>query len=44
MEIGPELMGVLIRPDWAGVSTMKRTHHNLKQIIHKLKTSGQLIA
>ncbi len=45
-------MRVLIRPDWAGDSTMKRTRRTPVaegfsegvQIIRKLKTAGQLIA
>jgi putative transposase len=37
-------MRVLIRPDWAGDSTMKRTRHTAEQIIRKLKTAEQLIA
>jgi putative transposase len=37
-------MRVLIRPDWAGDSTMKRTRHTPEQIIRKLKTADQLIA
>jgi len=37
-------MKVLIRPDWAGDFTMKRTRHTAEQIIRKLKTSEQLIA
>jgi len=37
-------MRVLIRPDWAGDSTMKRTRHTAEQIIRKLKTVPQLIA
>jgi len=37
-------MRVLIRPDWAGDSTMKRTRHTPEQIICKLKTADQLIA
>jgi putative transposase len=37
-------MKVLIRPDWAGDSTMKRTRHTAEQIIRKLKTAEQLIA
>jgi len=37
-------MRVLIRPDWAGDLTMKRTRHNAEQIIRKLKTAEQLIA
>ena len=37
-------MRVFIRPDWAGDSTMKRTHHTPEQIIRKLKTAEQLIA
>jgi putative transposase len=36
-------MRVLIRPDWAGDSTMKRTRHTPEQIIRKLKTADQLI-
>ena len=36
-------MRVLIRPDWAGDSTMKRTRHTAEQIIRKLKTAEQLI-
>jgi hypothetical protein len=37
-------MRVLIRPDWAGDLTMKRTRHTAEQIIRKLKTAEQLIA
>ena len=37
-------MRVLIRPDWAGDFTMKRTRHTAEQIIRKLKTAEQLIA
>jgi putative transposase len=37
-------MRVLIRPDWAGDSTMKRTRHTPEQIIRKLKTADQLLA
>jgi putative transposase len=37
-------MRVLIRPDWAGDSTMKLTRHTAEQIIRKLKTAEQLIA
>jgi len=37
-------MSVLIRPDWAGDLTMKRTRHTAEQIIRKLKTAEQLIA
>jgi len=37
-------MRVLIRPDLAGDSTMKRTRHTAEQIIRKLKTAEQLIA
>jgi putative transposase len=37
-------MRVLIRPEWAGDSTMKRTRHTPEQIIHKHKTADQLIA
>jgi putative transposase len=37
-------MRALIRPDWAGDSTMKRTRHTPEQIIRKLKTADQLIA
>ena len=37
-------MRVLIQPDWAGDSTMKRTRHSAEQIIRKLKTREQLIA
>jgi putative transposase len=37
-------MRVLIRPDLAGDSTKKRTHHTPEQIIRKLKTAEQLIA
>ncbi len=37
-------MRVLIRSDWAGDSTMKRTRHTPDQIIRKLKTADQLIA
>ncbi len=37
-------MRVLIRPDWAGDSTMKRTRHSAEQFIRKLKTAEQLIA
>ncbi len=36
-------MRVLIRPDWAGNLTMKRTRHTSEQIIRKLKTAEQLI-
>jgi putative transposase len=43
-EIGPGCMRVLIRPDWAGDFTMKRTRHSAEQIIRKLKTAEQLIA
>jgi len=35
-------MKVLIRPDWAGDSTMKRTRHTPEKIIRKLKTAEQL--
>jgi putative transposase len=34
----------LIRPDWAGGFTMKRTRHTVWQIIRKLKTAEQPIA
>ena len=44
LEVGPGLMRVLIRPDWAGDSTMKRIRHTAEQIIRKLKTAEQLIA
>ena len=37
-------MRVLIRPDWAGDFTMKRTRHTPEQIIRKLKTADQLLA
>ena len=37
-------MRVLIRPDWAGDSTMKRIRHTAEQIIRRLKTAEQLIA
>ena len=37
-------MRVLIRSDWAGDSTMKRTRHTPEQIIRKLKTADQLLA
>lgn len=37
-------MRVLIRPDWAGDSTMKRTRHTPEHIIRKLKTAEQLLA
>ena len=37
-------MRVLIRPDWAGDSTMKRIRHTAEQIIRKLKTTDQLLA
>lgn len=37
-------MRVLVRPDWAGDSTMKRTRRTAEQIIRKLKTAEQLIA
>lgn len=37
-------MRVLIRPDWAGDSTMKRTRHTPEQIIRKLKTAEPLIS
>ena len=37
-------MRVLIRPDWAGDFTMKRTRHTPEQIIRKLKTANQLLA
>ena len=37
-------MRVLIRPDWAGDSTMKRTRHTADKIIRKLKTAEQLIS
>ena len=37
-------MRVLIRPDWIGHSTMKRTRHIDEQIIRKLKTAELLIA
>jgi putative transposase len=37
-------MRVLIRPDWAGDSTIKRTRHTPEQIIRKIKTADQLIA
>jgi len=37
-------MRVLIRPDRAGISSMKRTRHTDKQIIPKLKTADQLLA
>ncbi len=37
-------MRVLIRPDWAGDLTMKRTRHTAEQIIRKLKTAEQLLA
>lgn len=37
-------MRVLIRPDWAGNSTMKRIRHPAEQIIRKLKTAEQLLA
>jgi len=37
-------MRVLIRQDWAGDSTMKRTRHTPEQIIRKLKTGEQLLA
>ena len=36
-------MSVLIRPDWAGGSTMKRTRHIPEQIIRKIKTADQLM-
>ena len=36
-------MRVLIRPDWAGDSIMKRTCHTPEQIIRKLKTADHLI-
>jgi putative transposase len=36
-------MRVLIRPDWAGDSAMKRIRHTAEQIIRKLKTAEQLI-
>lgn len=34
----------LIRPDWAGFFTMKRTRHTAEQIIRKLTTTEQPIA
>ena len=37
-------MRLLIRRDWAGDSTMKRTRHTPKQIIRKLKMADQLRA
>ena len=37
-------MRVLIRPDWAGDYTMKRTRHTPKPIIRKLKTADQFLA
>jgi putative transposase len=36
-------MKVLIRPNWAGDFTMKRTRHTAEQIIRKLKSAEQLI-
>jgi len=36
-------MRVLIRPDWAGDFTMKRTRHTAEQIICKPNTAEQLI-
>ena len=36
-------MSVLIRADWVGSSTLKRTRHTADQIIRKLKTAEQLI-
>jgi len=44
LRIGPRWMRVHIQPDWAGVSTMKRTRHTPEQILPKLKTAQQLIA
>ena len=37
-------MRVLIRPNWAGDFTMKRTRHMPEQIIRQLKTADQLLA
>jgi putative transposase len=37
-------MKVLIRPNWAGGSAMKRTRNTPEQIINKLKTADQLLA
>jgi putative transposase len=37
-------MRVLIRPDWARDSTMKRIRHTTEQIIRELKTAEELIA
>jgi len=37
-------MKVLIRPDWAGDSIIKRTRHTPERIIRKLNTAEQLIA
>jgi len=37
-------MRVLIRPDWAGDLTMKRTRNTAEQIIRNLKAAEQLIA
>ena len=37
-------MRLLIRRDWAGDSTMKRTRHIPEQIIRKLKMADQLRA
>jgi len=37
-------MRVLIRPEWAGDFTMKRTRHTPEQIIRKLRTADQLLA
>lgn len=34
----------LIRPDWAGDFTIKRTRHTPEQIIRKRKTAKQLLA
>lgn len=36
-------MRVLIRPAWAGASTMTRTKYTAEQIIRKLITAKQLI-
>jgi len=37
-------MRVLIRPEWAGDSSLKQTRHTPEQIILKLKTAEQLLA